>query len=158
MNPYESPLTESQEPSAAPPPATSYVGGTIIPRSLAASLDGMLSAVLALIAGWLLPEDLPLLQLAAMTAVWLAYYLLTEGPFSGTPGKRLAGLAVLQIDGTRITWRQAFVRTLFRLLEVNPVLVGALPAALCIIFSRRRQRMGDMVAGTVVVSVKHMRD
>ena len=71
-------------------------------------------------------------------------------------GLMLAGLVVVQMDGTRITWRQAIVRTLFRGIEVNPLLLGALPAALCIIISRYRQRIGDKVAGTVVVSKKHL--
>jgi uncharacterized RDD family membrane protein YckC len=40
--------------------------------------------------------------------------------------------------------------------EANPILVGELPAALCVIFSRNRQRFGDKVAGTVVVPVKQI--
>ena len=101
-----------------------------------------------------MPESDGVLQFVAMTVTWLGYYFATEALFSSTPAKLLAGLVVVQFNGERITARQAFVRTLCRLFEANPIF--ALPAALCIIFSRRRQRIGDMVAGTVVVSVKEM--
>ena len=158
INPYEAPLTESAEPATVPPQSAElFVGGTLVPRHLAASGDITVAILMAFVAGAQMPENDRLLQFGAMTAVWLAYYLVTEALFSRTPGKLLAGLVVLQLNGKRITVLQAFVRTLFRLLEVNPVLLGALPAALCIIFSRRRQRIGDKVAGTVVVSVKQMR-
>jgi hypothetical protein len=40
---------------------------------------------------------------------------------------------------------------LFRLLEVNPLLLGDLPAGISIVSSRDRQRIGDRVAGTVVI-------
>ena len=39
-----------------------------------------------------------------------------------------------------------------RLLEVNPLLFGGLPAGIAILTSERKQRIGDMLAGTVVVS------
>jgi uncharacterized RDD family membrane protein YckC len=158
VNPYESPSPESAEPATRPPKSPEiYVGGTIVPRYLAASGDALIAIILALAAGAQMPENDRLLQFGAMTAAWFAYYLVTEALFSRTPGKFLAGLVVLQADGTRITVVQAIVRTLFRLLEANPVLLGEIPAALCIVFSRRRQRIGDRAAGTVVASVKQMR-
>jgi uncharacterized RDD family membrane protein YckC len=43
------------------------------------------------------------------------------------------------------------VRTLARLVEVNPLLLGALPAGIAILSSSRRQRIGDWLANTVVV-------
>ena len=131
-----------------------YVGGTMVPRYLAANGDCIIAIVLALMAGSQMPAN-EFLQLGAMTAAWLGYYFVTEALFSSTPAKRLAGLVVLQVNGKRITTSQAFVRTLIRLFEANPFF--ALPAALSIIFSPRRQRIGDKVAGTIVASVKEMR-
>jgi uncharacterized RDD family membrane protein YckC len=155
INPYESPLTESAEPAVPSPSAKVYVGGTIVPRSLAASGDALFACVLAVIAGAQMPEEDRLLQFAVMAVVWLGYYLVSECLFSRTPGKLLAGLVVLQLSGKRITVRQAVTRNLIRALEANPFF--GLPAGLCIVFSRRRQRIGDRVAGTVVASVKQMR-
>lgn len=158
VNPYQSPLTESGPPIAAPVrTAANYVGGTIVPRYLAASGDALVAIVLALLAGAWAPETMPVAQLVAMIAVWIGYFFFPEWLVSTSPGKLLAGLVVVQMDGTRITWRQAALRTVFRLLEVNPILLGALPAGLCIVFSTHRQRFGDHVAGTVVVRARCMR-
>jgi uncharacterized RDD family membrane protein YckC len=137
--------------------AGDYVRGTIVARHIAASVDLGAALILALFVGAFLPDDSRLMQLAVMTAVCLAYYFVTEAILSRTPGKFLAGLAVLRLDGRRITWGQAAVRTLLRLIEFNPILLGGLPAALFVIFTPRRQRIGDLLARTVVVSAKHMR-
>ncbi len=99
----------------------------------------------------LLPENAPLLQCVAVIAVWFAYFFLSEWLLSATPGKLLAGLTVKTIDGGRINSRQAGIRTLLRIVEVNPFIVGALPAAICVLVTQRRQRIGDVLAGTVVV-------
>ncbi len=56
-------------------------------------------------------------------------------------------------DGRPCTWTQAAIRSVLRLLEVNPICVGALPAALVIVFSVRQQRLGDMLAHTLVEPV-----
>jgi uncharacterized RDD family membrane protein YckC len=41
-----------------------------------------------------------------------------------------------------------------RIIEVNPLLFGGIPAGIAVILSRRKQRIGDLLAGTVVVSDK----
>ena len=40
------------------------------------------------------------------------------------PGKLLAGLVVVDMDGGRCSWQQIAVRTLTRLFEVNPLLLA----------------------------------
>jgi uncharacterized RDD family membrane protein YckC len=75
----------------------------------------------------------------------------------GHAGKWLAGLTVKTLDGDRIDWRQAAIRTLLRIVEVNPFILGGLPAAICILATERRQRLGDLVAKTVVVRRKRSR-
>ncbi len=139
------------------PDATDYVRGTIVPRHLAASADILFAIIPAMVVGAFLPEEHRLLQVVSMAIVFLAYYFLSEGILSTTPAKFMAGLAVLQLDRRRITWGQALVRTLFRVLEVNPLFFGAIPAALSIVFSKHCQRIGDRVAMTYVVPAKHMR-
>lgn len=42
-------------------------------------------------------------------------------------------------------------RTFWRFLEANPILIGALPAALLIFFSKSHRRLGDYAAKTLVV-------
>jgi len=83
--------------------------------------------------------------------IYLGYFGLQDGAWSTTIGKRLFGLRIARLDGTACGWRAALLRTVTRLIEVNPILLGGLPAGLMIAFSKRRQRLGDWIAGTVVV-------
>jgi uncharacterized RDD family membrane protein YckC len=130
-------------------PAVS-LAGTILPRHLAAILDNVAAMILGVVASGAIPESLPVVKGGIVVVVFFGYYLLTEGLIGATPGKLLAGLVVVQFDGSACTWRQVLIRTLFRVLEVNPVLFGALPAAARIVFSKHRQRFGDHIAGTIV--------
>jgi uncharacterized RDD family membrane protein YckC len=69
-----------------------------------------------------------------------------------TPGKRLAGIRVVQQNGLPITPAQAAIRNLARVVDMLPgaYLVGAASALL----DRRGRRMGDLAAGTVVVRMR----
>ncbi len=137
-------------------PAVS-IGGTILPRHLAAAFDNVAAIYLALVASAIIPENLPMLRLAIVIGVYLSYYLLFERLFAATPGKLLTGLVVVQFNGRACTSRQVVIRTLFRIVEVNPVLLGGLPAAARIVMSKHRQRFGDRMAGTIVVPRRRMK-
>jgi len=85
-------------------------------------------------------------------AQWL-YPVLFEVLGSGqTPGKRAFRLRVLMEDGLPITWRPSLLRNLLRVVDALPAAytVGLL-ACFC---SRNFQRLGDQVAGTLVVHVE----
>jgi len=88
--------------------------------------------------------------LAQFTLVW-GYYVLFELLRDGqTPGKRLLGLRVVQEGGQALTLAGAAARNLVRVLDMQPgftYVVGIVSAAV----SRRGRRLGDMVAGTIVV-------
>lgn len=84
-------------------------------------------------------------------AIYLSYYFIFEACFSATPGKAWFGLTVRQIDGSKCTVRSAFIRTFTRLFELNPLILGYWPAVIVYFRSKRKQRIGDMLAGTVVV-------
>lgn len=83
---------------------------------------------------------------------FFVYFFLSELVFGASPGKLVFGLRVVRSDGRRRAWWQILVRTLLRLVEVNPVLLGGLPAGIVILVTRRRQRIGDVLAGTLVIS------
>jgi uncharacterized RDD family membrane protein YckC len=68
-----------------------------------------------------------------------------------TIGKSLFALKVCQSSGAPCTAKQAAVRTALRFVEVNPLLLGGIPAGIAILTTKRRQRIGDLLAGTVVV-------
>jgi uncharacterized RDD family membrane protein YckC len=147
-NPYQAPETISD----APPAGAREVAReqSLVPRVLAAVVDQLLAFIVAVAAAKQISDRQPLWQTLAAVVAFLAYYGLPEALFGTTLGKLSQGLVVASLDGGRCTWRQALIRTLFRLLEVNPLLLGDLPAGISIVSSRDRQRIGDRVAGTVV--------
>jgi uncharacterized RDD family membrane protein YckC len=158
-DPYRSPQIESGESSRAAPRYPANVdttedistANTVVPRYLAAFLDNLIAMSLAVLAAKSVSEDSPATQFLALLAAYLGYYFLSEGFASRTPGKLMTGLVVVQTDGRPCLWRHVFIRTGFRVLEVNPILLGGLPAAACILFSKRHQRFGDRFAHTIVV-------
>ena len=93
-------------------------------------------------------------MITALCSAHLAYFFVFEALWSRTPGKYLFGLRVCQLDGSRCTLRSAMLRTLLRVIEVNPLLFGALPAGIVLLITERKQRLGDILAGTVVISNK----
>jgi len=100
-------------------------------------------------------ESAPKWVLAVMILVLFlilaGYFAFFEWAWSGqTPGKRWLKLRVLREDGRPITFWEAAVRNLLRTLDMMPAPFYSI--GLISVFSTTRdQRVGDMVAGTVVV-------
>ena len=84
-------------------------------------------------------------------SLYFGYFFLCEASFSTTPGKYWYGLCVRKLDGSKCGVVGAFLRTITRFVEVNPIMLGALPAVISIHITERKQRLGDLLAGTVVV-------
>lgn len=120
------------------------------PRYLAAMIDQIMVIVLAVPATKYFGNDSLPVQLVIASLVYVAYHFLPEAIVGQTLGKMATGIVVVRKDGTRCTVGQAFLRSFFRLFEVNPI-VGAMPAMISILLSKSRQRIGDRVAGTYVV-------
>lgn len=82
------------------------------------------------------------------------YTLLLESLWDGqTIGKKVMKMKVIKIDGYQAGFGDYLIRWLFRLIEV---LIGnGIIGLLAIIFNNRNQRMGDMAAGTAVISLKN---
>jgi uncharacterized RDD family membrane protein YckC len=80
--------------------------------------------------------------------IGLCYYVLAEGLYGQTVGKRIVGIRVVDEDGGHVGFGAAVVRNLLRLVDgLFFYLVGALFA----FTSPRGQRLGDRAAHTVVV-------
>lgn len=124
------------------------------PRILAFVIDNLLAMVAAFLVVAALKSDKPLVAGGALCLTYLGYFFLFEATWSRTPGKYVQGLVVVDSSGGRCGWRRAAVRTLLRILEANPLLFGGLPAGLVIMASERNQRLGDLAAGTLVVSAR----
>lgn len=99
-----------------------------------AAIDGVLVTILLLAFGFL----------------FFLYKLLLEAFWNGqTVGKRMVGIRVIKANGLPVDFLQVVVRNLLRVIDYLPLqyLVGTV----AIVASKRGQRLGDMVAGTVVV-------
>lgn len=82
--------------------------------------------------------------------VW-GYFVLFEGLGGGrTLGKRRVGLRVVMDTGHPVTFGAAAVRNLLRLVDVQPFPTSAV-GLLFIAFHPQGKRLGDLVAGTIVV-------
>jgi len=127
------------------------VGDATKVRLFAAGVDNLLAMFLASLIASRVPELTNNDRVAAAIVAYLAYFLVQEGAWSNTIGKRLFGLRICRLSGARCGWRAALIRTGTRVLEVNPLLFGGLPAALAGVFSKRHQRFGDMLSGCLVV-------
>ena len=84
-------------------------------------------------------------------AVLWGYYVLYEGLMDGqTPGKRIHRLRVVREGGFSVTFGVAAVRNLVRILDMQPIFFY-LAGLGSILVTKRGQRLGDLVAGTIVV-------
>jgi len=75
----------------------------------------------------------------------VAWELLNDGR---TPGKSILGLRVVRDDGRRVDGGSSVLRNLLRLIELP---LAYAPGIVLVTLTRRHQRLGDMVAGTLVV-------
>jgi uncharacterized RDD family membrane protein YckC len=85
------------------------------------------------------------------------YFLIGETVWGRTLGKLCTGMVVVDAAGNRPGFWRVCVRTAARLIEVNPFLMGGLPAGLSVIFTDSNQRIGDLMAKTYVVPVSELR-
>lgn len=89
---------------------------------------------------------------AWLWVVAIAYFALLEGLFGDTLGKAALAIKVTDLHGQPAGWRAVLIRNVLRVIDYQPgfYLVGALVAR----FSPRRQRIGDHLAGTLVVPAR----
>ena len=81
------------------------------------------------------------------------YYLLLETFMDGkTVGKNLLHIRVVKIDGSKPNFSSYFVRWILRIVDV--VLTSGGVAVLTILIRGKGQRVGDIAAGTTVISEK----
>jgi uncharacterized RDD family membrane protein YckC len=133
-------------------------------RFLAAAVDSLIQFVVSLallVAGMLILSALP--SRSERASMWLtaigilALFLLQFGYFAGfetwwngqTPGKRHVHLRVIKDSGRPITIYESVARNLLRTVDSLPGFYGI--GILTMLFSSKNKRLGDFVAGTVVV-------
>jgi uncharacterized RDD family membrane protein YckC len=120
-------------------------------RIFAFIIDNLVACLLALLLVAKLNFENPVVSGTVLSLTYLLYFFGFEVAYARTPGKFLQGLVIRDIDGGSCNTKQIFIRTLTRVFEANPILFGGLPAGLLVATSAHHQRMGDSLAGTVVV-------
>src|SRR5262245_57935162 len=115
------------------------------PRLVAMMVDGLVAAAIGILIAAKTPGLTTVSSAVVCAAVYLAYFLVGEGPWGRTLGKLLTGLVVRRLNGEPCGWAASTVRTALRLIEVNPLLLGAVPGGLLVMLSSRKQRLGDML-------------
>ncbi|HKH93945.1 MAG TPA: stage II sporulation protein M [Gemmatimonadaceae bacterium] len=91
-----------------------------------------------------------ILVLAQFALLW-GYYVLFEGLMDGqTPGKRIHRIRVVREGGYSVTFGASAVRNLIRVLDMQPLFLY-LVGMISVLATRRGRRLGDIVAGTIVV-------
>ncbi|MDE3062716.1 MAG: RDD family protein [Acidobacteriota bacterium] len=117
-------------------------------------------ALLTLLSWWLRPAVAAFSKISAQwqAAVYVfvlfvlnwGYFTLFEAFWGGrTPGKRLFGIRVIQRSGRSIGLLESMARNLLRFVDQIPFCYAV--GAIAIFVTRQHQRLGDLVAGTLVV-------
>ena len=131
--------------------------GSVGDRMLALVFDRVaIGSILMLIATWI-ADSSGAIDLRAATGRWgsiaviagtiFVYHALFEGAFGTTLGKSMMGLQVRMV-GDRSRFIAAVIRNALRIVDCQGLyLIGFLSAT----FTARRQRIGDLFAGSVVM-------
>jgi uncharacterized RDD family membrane protein YckC len=135
--------------------AASIAGGydfsIVVRRWLGAWIDFIVLLSFLVVPDYVLGNETYRATLFVWVGLLLAYFPLMEAVFGKTVGKFVTRTRVVNAAGDRPSVVQTLVRTLFRLIEVNPLLVGGVPAGIAVAASRHKQRIGDMAANTYVL-------
>lgn len=90
-----------------------------------------------------------IISLLVFAILW-GYYVFFETIWHGqSPGKRWTGLRVIREGGYPIGFSQAALRNIVRIVDFLPV--GYAVGATVMLFDKQSRRLGDFVAGTLVI-------
>ena len=141
-------------------------------RFLAVAIDTLIQTVIYLIVGFIFLSTLPAgssvftfvprllgpaLAVFVLFAIYWGYFAFFETIWKGqTPGKRYAGIRVIKESGRPINAFEAIGRNLMRAVDGLPGIYGV--GLVCMMCNQQSRRLGDFVAGTVVVHEKPTED
>jgi uncharacterized RDD family membrane protein YckC len=137
-------------------------GGILFRRWAGCWIDFIVSAILFVLSAtpFASIDETELTDAQALTVFFVgagaivAYYTVSEAFTGRTLGKLITGTMVVNAAGQPPGIWRALIRTVMRLIEVNPFLLGGLPAGIVVAVTKDKQRLGDLAAGTYVVPVK----
>ena len=131
-------------------------------RFLALALDSLIQAAIGIVAFILVavfgvasgavqqPLWLVALLIAVLFLLTFAYFAAFEIAWNGqTPGKRMVGIRVVKDSGRPLTPAESIGRNLMRIIDQLPGFYAV--AVIVALISPRNKRLGDYVAGSMVV-------
>lgn len=130
--------------------------GSLGDRILAFIIDGAVIAGISIALAMLLSE----LQLESWSIILiyvpLMFYTFAFEYFGNgqTPGKRVANIKVVKLDGSTPGVGSYLLRWLFRIIDFFLYPLIFVPAIISIIATKNGQRVGDLVAGTTVIKIR----
>ncbi|RZJ53762.1 MAG: RDD family protein [Flavobacterium sp.] len=84
----------------------------------------------------------------------IIYSITLESIFEGqTIGKKIVKIKVVKIDGYQAGFGDYLMRWFFRLVDIS--IFSGIIALITVVSSKKGQRLGDMVAGTSVITLKN---
>jgi uncharacterized RDD family membrane protein YckC len=83
--------------------------------------------------------------------IYMGYFIYMEGAYGATLGKKLLGIRVVTMDNRPLSWTKAVVRNLMRI--VDEFLFG-LVGLISILLTQKKQRLGDLLAKTIVIKAR----
>ncbi len=132
----------------------SYELGTVFQRYVAGLVDSVIIWGLSLIRLAIFPSVSGLANLVGFTLlfIWL-YHLLVILFFGGRSiGMRAMGLRVVSLSGKSLEFSDYFLRWIIRPIDIS---ISATSVGLfSMLSSEKRQRLGDILAGTAVVKLQ----
>jgi uncharacterized RDD family membrane protein YckC len=126
------------------------LGDRILGRILDGLILGAYAIIFIIVFLWngLIGENFWILLIFALPIIF--YDLACEVFMNGqSVGKRIMDIKVISLDGGQPTLGQYLIRWVFRLIDFS--LTSSLCALITVAISEKKQRVGDMVAGTTLI-------
>ncbi|HLJ56263.1 MAG TPA: RDD family protein, partial [Chthonomonadaceae bacterium] len=128
-----------------------YDMSIIVQRWAALAIDIILRLAVIITVLVLTPQYAMPVSIALCAVFYIVYYPLLEGLLGQTFGKWVCQIRVVDANGESPGLVKGILRTVARVIEIDPFLFGGLPAGIVAANNPKRQRLGDMLAGTFVV-------
>ena len=143
-----------------------FTAASVGERILAQIIDILIMVAYAIVVGYLLDilgfntitlgkDKWSIMAISIIIFSPIIFYTLVQETFleGQTIGKKVVRIKVIKIDGYQAGFGDYLIRWLFRTVEV--FIGSGVIGLLAIIFSSKNQRIGDIAAGTAVITLKN---